>query len=38
LRAPENLSFGRQQLTNARFSLSRTEPVPFAVEQPPLSP
>jgi len=29
-RAPENLRFGRQQLTNARFSLSRTEPVPFA--------
>jgi len=29
-RAPENLRFGRQQLTNARFSLSRTEPMPFA--------
>src|ERR1039457_2555351 len=30
LRAPENLSFGRPQVINARFSLSRTEPVPFA--------
>ncbi len=29
LRAPENLRFGRLQLILARFSLSRTEPVPF---------
>jgi hypothetical protein len=29
LRAAENLSFGQQQVINARFSLSRTEPVPF---------
>jgi hypothetical protein len=29
LRAPENLSFGQQQLINARFSLSRIESVPF---------
>jgi len=30
LREPANLSFGGQQLICARFSLSRTEPVPFA--------
>src|SRR5713226_8872507 len=30
LRAPEKLTFGRQLLIYARFSLSRTEPVPFA--------
>src|SRR5208282_5767018 len=30
LRAPEKRRFGRQQLTYARFSLSRTEPVPFS--------
>src|ERR1700687_2142336 len=29
LRAPENLCFGEQELIHARFSLSRTEPVPF---------
>src|ERR1700692_3230142 len=28
LRAPENLCFGEQDLIHARFSLSRTEPVP----------
>jgi hypothetical protein len=30
LRAPENLSFGQQQMINARFSLWRIEPVPLA--------
>ena len=29
LRAPEKLTFSSQQLIYARFSLSRTEPVPF---------
>jgi hypothetical protein len=33
LRAPEKLSFGRQQLIYARFSLLRFEPVPLRIAQ-----
>jgi len=36
-RARENLRFGRQQLIYARFSLSRTDPVPFAAVYTPVA-
>jgi hypothetical protein len=34
--APEKLRFGRLQLTNDRFSLSRIEPVPFVTRKRPI--